>query len=292
MLTGRNWSSCSSPKTSLLTLFAGCAQAGSWISVYTVGQTAFSYITAYLEQQINNFCAGGAGISQTAVSITSAFSLAVAKVYGSWMQYACTAPQHSCCTRAQAETQVRGDGVAVAQAISYAFTEASSKLQSSATGTCAAALAQAFASSDAFAADTQLAVLKVPNTLVRAPPSTCTSTGIQELTRCNFASAFTCAVAKVLTSISADPTPDSGSCSDNIAITGVRDNAVLVCPNMCYKTPSGQAATPTPTCATDASGTIACTGTFYSPSAVTFTVSDQIREISPGTVALNPICPT
>eukprot|EP00877_Chromochloris_zofingiensis_P011098 jgi/Chrzof1/6241/Cz17g17040.t1 len=270
----------------------GCANANGWISINTVGQTSFSYLSTYLEQEINEFCAGYEGVGQAAVSIAQAFSYAVARVYGNWVQYACTAPTHKCCTRGQAYNNVKGDGVAVAAAIAYAFTEARSKILSTQTDSCAAALANAFAASSGFAADTQLAVLKVPASYISNPPMPgyCSTNAVQSMTRCEFASAFTCAVARVLTSVSADPTPDSGSCSDSVAISGIRSDASLVCPNMCYQ---GQVASgPGTGCVTDPnSGSISCTYSYSAGSDLTISAGDQITMLSPEATPKDPVCP-
>eukprot|EP00877_Chromochloris_zofingiensis_P003648 jgi/Chrzof1/13284/Cz07g27150.t1 len=284
--------SCTYSSSTAISGPGGCSSAAGWISIHTIGQTSFSYIASYLEQQILDFCAGYEGVSQTAVSISAAFSSAVARVYGSWMQYACTAPTAcTSVTRSQAYNTVKGDGVAVAAAVAYAFTQASSKILSTQTDTCAAALANAFATSDAFAADTQLAVLKVPATMVTNPiAGGCNTTAIQNRIKCDFAAAFTCAVAKVLTSVSADPTPDSGSCSDNIAITGVRNQQVLVCPKMCYAGTANPLAEPV--CTQDVnSGSIACTYNYYDAGTLTVGEGDQVTMLSPETTPKDPICP-
>lgn len=272
----------------------GCANANGWINIYTVGQTSFSYLSTFLEQEINNFCAGYDGIQQTAVSVTQAYAFAVARVFGNWVQYACLAPANSCCAdRSAASNLVKGDGIAVASAVAYTFTTLSSKISSTQNGTCAAALACAFATSDAFGADTQIAVLETVSSWVQSPPPTakqCTTNAVQSRVACGFASAFACAVAKVLTSVSADPTPDSGSCSDSVALAGIRSNAVLVCPGMCYSVPPNQI---TPTCTADPnSGSFACTGTYCKNASVTVDPnSAQVTMLSPeGTIA-GPMCP-
>lgn len=238
-------------------LSSNCAADQGWVSIFTVAESSFNHITPHLENKITNFCAG-ADVGETAVSITAAFASAVAKVYDAWARYVCLAPQKGCGTSTEAELLVREDGLAVAEAVAFSIAQAMNKLRAAASSnTCVTGLASRFISAT-FIADTRLAVLKVPNAIAKNPPATCSAADVQELTRCNFASAFACPVAKVLTSVSSDPTPDSGSCSDTLVLSGIRTNAVLVCPSSCYSS-----ASITPSCNAEASGSITCSGKFY-----------------------------